>query len=150
MKKVIYLAGDHAGFYLKQKVKAWLKKQKYKIVDCGPLVYHEDDDYPDFVIPLAEKVAKGRDSKGIIIAGSGQGEAIAANRIRGARAAFYYGGNPKILKLSREHNDANILSLGARFLNEKQTKNAIKLWLKTPFSNVERHKRRLRKIDSKR
>lgn len=144
----IYLAGDHAGFKLKEKLKPWLEKQKYKVIDIGPFEYNKEDDYSDFVIPMAKKVSKDKNSRGIIMAGSGQGEIIAANRVKGARAVLFYGGNANILKLSRAHNNSNILSMGARFLNEKQVKKAVTIWLKAPFSNATRHKRRLRKNDS--
>lgn len=143
----IYIAGDHAGFKIKEKLRPWLEKQRYKVIDVGPFNYNPRDDYSDFVIPLAKKVARDKKSRGIIIASSGQGEIIAANRVKGARAVLFYGGNPNILKLSREHNDSNILSMGARFLNEKQIKRAITVWLKAPFSNAVRHKRRLAKND---
>lgn len=143
----IYLSGDHAGFKLKEKIKSWLEKQGHRVIDVGPFAFDSKDDYPDFVIPMARKVAKDKNSRGIIMAGSGQGEIIAANRVKGARAVLFYGGNTKILKLSRVHNDSNILSMGARFLNEKQVKTAIGIWLKARFSNSVRHKRRLKKID---
>jgi len=148
MKK-IYLAGDHAGFKLKEKLKLYLEKLGYLVEDLGPLEYNPKDDYPDFVIPLAKKVAKEKNSRGIILAGSGEGEIIAANRIQGARAVLYYGSkNPeKILKLSRAHNNSNILSMGARFLTEKEIKKAVKIWLNAPFSDGTRHKRRLGKIE---
>ena len=147
--KKIYIAGDHAGFELKGKLKQYLEKLGYVVEDLGPFKYDSEDDYPDFVIPLAKKVAKNKNSRGIIIAGSGEGEIIAANRIKGARAVLYYGSkNPaKILKLSREHNNSNILSLGARFLTEKEVYEAVRIWLKALFSNATRHKRRLRKIE---
>ncbi|MBI2107468.1 RpiB/LacA/LacB family sugar-phosphate isomerase [Candidatus Woesearchaeota archaeon] len=147
--KTIYLAGDHAGFKLKEKIKNFLENRNYLVEDLGPFEYNPEDDYPDFVVPLAKKVSKDNNSRGIIIAGSGEGEIIAANRIHGARAVLYYGSkNPKeILELSRAHNNSNILSLGARFLNETQVKKAIDIWLKTPFSNALRHKRRLEKIE---
>jgi len=143
----IYIGGDHAGFKIKEKIKPWLEKKDYKIVDVGPFEYNSKDDYSDFVIPLAKKVSKDKKSRGIIIAGSGQGEIIAANRVKGARAVLFYGGNTNILKLSRAHNNSNILSLGSRFLNETQVKKAISIWLKAPFSNATRHKRRLMKND---
>ena len=143
----IYTAGDHAGFRLKEKLKSWLEKKGHRVIDLGPFKYNSRDDYPDFVIPLAKKVARDKNSRGIIMAGSGQGEIIAANRVKGARAILFYGGNPNILKFSRAHNNSNILSMGARFLNEKQVKRAITVWLKAPFSNAARHKRRLKKVD---
>ena len=143
----IYIAGDHAGFKLKEKLKPWLEKQGHRVIDMGPFKLNPKDDYPDFVIPLAKKVSRDKKSRGIIMAGSGQGEVIAANRVKGARAALFYGGNVKILKLSRAHNDSNILSLGSRFLKENEIKKAITIWLTAPFSNAARHKRRLAKAD---
>lgn len=143
----IYIGGDHAGFGLKEELKAFLQKLGYEIEDRGPYKYDPQDDYPDFVRPVAQAVSSEKDSLGIIIGGSGQGEAMVANRIKGARAAVYYGGPEEIIKLSKEHNNANILSLGARFLEAEQAKKAVKLWLETPFSGEERHKRRIEKID---
>ncbi len=142
----IYLATDHAGFELKEKLKPFIEKLGHEVEDLGAHELNPDDDYPDFVIPAAHAVAKDSDSKGIILGGSGQGEAIAANRIFGVHAIVYYGGNEQIITLSREHNDANILSLGARFLNEKEAKEAIELWLRTPFSGKEKYIRRIKKI----
>ena len=148
MKKVkIFLASDHAGFALKEKIKKFLERKKISFEDLGNFKFNEKEDYPDFIIPCAERVAKIKNSLGIILGGSGQGEAITANKVKGIRAAVYYGKNKKILKLSKEHNDANILSLGARFLSEKEALASIEIWLKTKFSNAQRHKRRLRKIE---
>ncbi len=153
MKKVkkIYLSGDHAGFKIKASIRPWLEKQGYAVEDCGPFEYDKEDDYPDFVIPMAKKVSKDKNSRGIIIAGSGQGEVIAANRINGVRTVLYYGSlKPsanRLLKLSRAHNNSNVLSLGTFFMKEKEIKNSIKIWLKAPFSNETRHERRLKKID---
>ena len=148
-KQVIYISGDHAGFKIKQKIIPWLEKQGHKVIDCGPFKYKKDDDYPDFVIPMAKKVAKNKDSRGVIIAGSGQGEVVAANRIRGIRTVLYYGyvSPQRVLKLSRAHNDSNVISMGAKVLSVKQIKQAIKIWLAAPFSNSTRHKRRLKKLD---
>lgn len=113
----------------------------------GVFEYNKDDDYPDFISKAAEKVSANPDnSKGIILGGSGQGEAMVANRYPNVRAVVYYGFNEEIIKLSREHNDANILSLGASFLDDETAKKAIKLWLETSFSGEERHKRRISKI----
>jgi ribose 5-phosphate isomerase B len=142
----IYLASDHAGFEMKEKLKDFLKEKGYEVEGLGDFIYDENDDYPDFISKAAEAVARDPDLKGIILGGSGQGEAIAANKVKGIRAVVYYGGQEEIIKLSREHNDANILSLGARFLSEDEAKKAVELWLKTPFSGEERHKRRIEKI----
>jgi ribose 5-phosphate isomerase B len=145
---MLYLASDHAGYELKKKIAEFLTREGIPFEDIGPNTYNESDDYPDFIIPAAKKVAENPENKGIILGGSGQGEAIAANKIKGIRAAVYYGGSKDIITLSREHNDANILSLGARFLKEDEAIEAIKLWLKTPFSKEERHKRRIEKINN--
>ncbi len=142
----IYIAGDHAGFRLKEKIKLWLEKMGHKVDDLGPFEYKKGDDYPDYTFPLAETVAFGEKRVGIVIAGSGIGECIVANKVRGVRAVLYHGGSLAIVKTSRLHNDANVLCLGARFVGEREARRAIKLWLKTRFSNAKRHKRRLRKI----
>ena len=146
MKPKIYLGSDHAGFRLKEAVKEFLKKAGYAVEDAGAGSYDAEDDYPDFIYKAASKVAKDKQSKGIVFGGSGQGEAIAANKVKGIRAALYYGKNMEMVELSRTHNDANILSLGARFLTEKDAIKAIKIWLNTPFNNKERHLRRIKKI----
>lgn len=144
---MIYLATDHRGYGLKEKIKQWLTKWGYQYEDMGAFEYNKEDDYPDFVSKAAQAVAKEPESnKGIILGGSGQGEAMAANRFKGVRAAVYYADSEEMIKMSREHNNANVLSLGASFLNEENAKTAIKLWLDTPFSGDERHKRRLAKF----
>lgn len=143
----IFLASDHAGYELKEALTPFLKERGYDVEDLGPLSLDPSDDYPDYLMMLGRHVAGEKGSMGIGIGGSGQGEAIAANRIKGARAAVYYGGNDEIVKLSREHNDANILSLGARFISQDDAKRAVELWLATPFSNDERHVRRIAKLD---
>ncbi len=143
----IFIASDHAGFKLKEELKKYLAELGHQVKDFGNSVYDENDDYPDFILPLAEEIAKDpENSRGIVLGGSGQGEAMAANRISGCRAVVYYGGSDKIITLSREHNNANILSLGARFLSEDEAKAAVKLWLETPFSGEERHARRIKKF----
>lgn len=143
----IYLASDHAGFELKKTLAEFLEKEGHTVEDIGPHAFDPEDDYPDHVVPLAHNVAQDSGSFGIAIGGSGQGEAVAANRVRGIRAAVYYGGNEDILTLSREHNDANILSLGARFLSPEEAKRAVERWLGTHFSQEERHARRIAKLD---
>lgn len=144
--QIVFLASDHAGFKLKEKIKFHLAKKQIIFQDLGPFKLNKKDDYPDFIVPAAKKVAEIKNSVGIVLGGSGQGEAIIANKIKGIRAVVYYGGSKKILTLSKKHNNANIISLGARFLSEKEAIQAVDLWLKTPFSNKQRHKRRLQKI----
>lgn len=145
----IYLGGDHAAFPLKEKIKNYLLQElKYEVEDKGAFDFEGEDDYPDFIKPVARAVASDPEhGRGIIMGGSGQGEAISANRFKNIRAVVYYGGPEEIIKLSREHNDANILSIGARFVSENDILNAVKLWLETPFSREERHARRIAKID---
>lgn len=144
----IYLGGDHAGYELKKTLIAFINDElKHETIDEGPHEYDENDDYPDFVSLVAKNVQAEDGSFGIVIGGSGQGEAMCANRFKGIRAAVYYGGDLEIVKLSKEHNNANILSLGARFLNEEEVKEAVRLWLETKFSEDERHVRRIAKLD---
>ena len=143
----IHLATDHAGLDLKNTIKNYLLESGYHIKDHGAHHHDAADDYPDFIFPCAMAVSLDQGSRGIILGGSGQGEAIAANRIKGCRAAVFYGGPKEILKLSRQHNDANILSLGARFLTEKDIYKVIDLWLKEPFEGG-RHQRRIDKLDT--
>jgi ribose 5-phosphate isomerase B len=142
----IALATDHAGFELKETLKVHLAEAGHEVVDCGAGV-DPNDDYPDFIRAAAEKVSGREVERGIILGGSGQGEAIAANRVPGVRAVVYYGEPSDILRLSREHNDANMLSLGARFLATEEAKNAVTVWLNTPFSGDERHVRRINKLE---
>lgn len=145
---MLYIASDHAGFELKEYLKKALEKRGLKCRDFGAWSYNKEDDYPDFIIPLAKAVGKNPvRNRGIILGGSGQGEQIAANKIRGVRAALYYGGSLDIVTLSKTHNNTNILSLGARFLSKKEALRVVLIWLDTPFAYVARHKRRIKKID---
>lgn len=144
----IYIGTDHAGFELKEKLVIFLKSLGYVVEDFGAHSYESEDDYPDFIRLVAEAVARDPLSRGFILGGSGQGEAMCANRVRGARAAVYYGGTVDIVVLSREHNDANILSLGARFIDEEEAYGVARVWLNTPFSGDERHKRRIQKLEN--
>ena len=143
---IIHIATDHAGLELKEKVKSYLSKLDYEFVDHGAYEYDALDDYPDFIFPCAKAVSNDSNSKGIILGGSGQGEAMAANRVKGVRAAVFYNGPDEIIKLSRQHNDANILSLGARFMSDQEMYKIIELWLSTDFE-LGRHKRRIEKLD---
>lgn len=159
---MIYLATDHAGFELKEKVREFLKKEGYDVEDCGAYEFNKADDYPDFISKAAKAVSANPDSLGIIFGNSGQGEAMVANKFKGVRAALFYGSilpikavdatgrvssDPyEMIRLTREHNDANILSLGASFLTAEEACKVIKLWIETVFSNDERHVRRVNKI----
>ena len=144
---MIYIASDHAGFTLKSEIISFLKENEIEVEDVGPLEYSALDDYPDFIIPAAIKVAEQPNKNlGIVIGGSGQGEAIAANKVKGIRAALYYGGPKDIVYLSKTHNNANVFALGARFLSAEEAIEAVRLWLQTKFSNEEKHARRLEKI----
>lgn len=143
----IFLASDHAGFELKQNLIDHLHASGHEVEDMGPTRLNPADDYPDYIGPCAHKVADTAESMGIIVGMSGQGEAMAANRVRGARAAVYYGGPVDILKLSRQHNDANMLSIGARFVTADEAAKAVDLWLGTHFEHDERHQRRILKMD---
>lgn len=144
----IFIASDHAGFELKEKLKVFLTKLGYEVEDKGAFELNPEDDYPDFIYLVAKEIAQNPESRGIILGGSGQGEAICANKFKSVRAAVFYGGDKEIISLSREHNDANVLSLGARFLNEEEAKEAVKLWLETPFSKDERHIRRIKMLEA--
>ncbi len=150
----IFIASDHAGYYLKEELKHYLAEMGYEIKDFGNDKPDEKDDYPDFIKPLAEELTSLAESSentlGIVLGGSGQGEAICANRYPGIRAVVYYGSQEEIIKLSREHNNANVLSLGARFVETEEAKKAVALWLETMFDSSgenERHQRRINKID---
>lgn len=158
----VFLGTDHAGFALKETVKAFLKKNNYEVEDCGAYEFDKNDDYPDFVGKAAEGVSKDIESMGIVFGGSGQGEAIVANKYPGVRCALFY--TPAIppgvtdisgtkstdpfemLKLTREHNNANVLSLGVRFLTEQAALQAVELFLTSPYTEEERHQRRIDKI----
>jgi len=144
---MIYIATDHAGFETKNAIVDYLQDKWIECTDIWPFEYNALDDYPDFIIPCAEKVAENLDNNlGIILGGSGQGEAIAANKANGIRAAIYYRGDKEILTLSKLDNNANILSLGGRFLTIEQALEAIDIWLEAKFESEERHQRRIDKI----
>ncbi len=143
----IFIASDHAGFELKRFLVERLSLAGHEVRDMGAKSFEPEDDYPDYISQVAKEISREPGTlKGIVIGGSGQGEAICANKFYGVRAALYYGGNMDIVKLSREHNDTNILSLGARFLSPTEALNAVNIWLNTAFSGDERHKRRLQKL----
>ena len=149
----VYFASDHAGFYLKEKVIKYVHGLGYEVFDFGNSKYDELDDYTDYIHSAAAKlsvdVEEGVDSNAIIFGASGQGEAMVANRYEGVRAIVYYGQLFDIIKLGREHNNANTLSIGARFVEEEEAFRVVKEFLEIPFSNETRHARRVGKIDNK-
>jgi len=141
--KTILIASDHAGFSLKERLKDYLAKIDYAPRDLG--TYSLDScDYPDFAAALAREISRGKFKQGIIICKSGIGSSIIANRFQGVRAALCY--NTKAARLSREHNDSNVLVLGSAFVRPDAAKKILGIWLKTKFPGVARHLRRLNKI----
>lgn len=146
----IYLATDHAGFEYKETVKRHLIDKGYNVIDCGADHLEEGDDYPDYMARAAKEVSRDETSGGIIFGGSGEGEAIVANRFPNVRAGVCYGGEraSEIVKTSRQHNNTNILSIGARFVQQDELLPLVDAWLTTPFSNDERHVRRLAKLNN--
>ncbi len=145
--KAIVLATDHAGFELKESVKKFLLESNYEVKDFGAFTYESTDDYPDFINPAAKFISENDNIMGIIFGGSGQGEAMAANRFKGVRAAVFYDGPDEIIDLSRLHNNANILSLGSRFITSERAIELIKQWLSVEFEGG-RHQERIAKLDS--
>ena len=140
----IYLGTDHAGFELKEKIKSYLLEKNYEIEDCGAFEFDKSDDYPDFISKAAIKISKDLSSFGIVFGKSGAGECITANKIKNVRAIL--GFSAENVKLAREHNDANVLSLGSAFVDDELAKKMTTIFLETPFSNDERHIRRINKI----
>jgi ribose 5-phosphate isomerase B len=159
----IALATDHTGLEQLREIQEFLEREGHDCQNFGPANLNPNDDYPDFIFPAAKAVAGGDCEAGIIMGGSGQGEAMAANRIKGVRCAVFYGPavprraidaeghkshDPlEIIKLERRHNKANMLSLAARFVSLEDMKRVIKLWLATNFEGEDRHQRRIKKLD---
>ena len=140
----VHIGSDHAGFELKNHLVEWLKAAGHDPVDCGPHIYDAQDDYPPFCLRAAERTAADPDSLGIVIGGSGNGEQIAANKVKGVRAALAW--NLDTAKLAREHNNANVVAVGGRQHTVQEATELIKAFLAEPFSNAERHERRIGKI----
>ena len=137
----VYLGSDHAGFELKAAIIAWLGEAGHEAVDCGPARYDPQDDYPVYVLRAAQGTIRDPGSLGIVIGGSGNGEQIAANKVPGARAALAW--NTETAKLSREHNNAQVVGIGARMHSVEEATVIVEAFLATPFSGVERHQRRI-------
>ncbi|MFC6705969.1 ribose-5-phosphate isomerase [Flexivirga alba] len=137
----VHIGGDHAAYELQRALVTWLGEQGHDVVDHGAASYDELDDYPVFVLRAAEGVAAEPDSLGIVLGGSGNGEQMAANKVKGVRAALCY--NTELAQLARQHNNAQIISIGGRFNTVEEAKEMVKVFLETPFSGVERHQRRI-------
>ncbi len=146
--KSIHLASDHAGLVHKEAVRNWLQDSIYDVVDHGADSMNPLDDFPDFISKATMAVNNASDNScAIIFGGSGQGEAMLANRYPKVRATVFYGGDREIIRLSRQHNDANVLSFGARFVSVEEVKDCILLWLSTPSLDEEKYHRRNIKME---
>lgn len=149
MRPTIYIASDHAGFSLKNELLSYVRETLgYPVIDCGAFTYEPEDDYTTYIAKAAKAVSdEPRSCRAIVIGGSGQGEAMLANRYSNVRAAVYYGNREEIIQLSRRHNDANVLSLGARFLSVEEAQDAVALWLATEHVPVEKYDRRIEEAE---
>lgn len=135
------LGSDHAGFELKNHLVEWLTANGHDPVDCGPHIYDAQDDYPPFCLRAAERTAADSDSLGIVIGGSGNGEQMAANKVKGVRAALVW--SEQTAELAREHNNANVISVGGRMHSRDEAVKFVETFLNTPYSGEERHTRRI-------
>jgi len=144
-KMKVIIGADHAGLEIKERIKKYLDKKGIRYEDLGADSLNKDDDYPDYAVKVARRVAKEKDSKGILVCGTGEGMVIAANKVKGIRAAAPY--DSYTAELSRRHNDANILALRGRSFSFRKIRKIINIWLETEFSGEEKHKRRIEKID---
>ncbi|NLU71460.1 ribose-5-phosphate isomerase [Streptomyces sp. HNM0575] len=137
----VYLGSDHAGYELKNRLVEWLRSAGHEPVDCGPHVYDAADDYPPFCLRAAEGTARDGESLGIVVGGSGNGEQMAANKVEGVRCALAW--SEETATLAREHNDANVVSVGARMHTTEDALKFVEAFLRTPFSQDGRHARRI-------
>ncbi|HEY0694433.1 MAG TPA: ribose-5-phosphate isomerase [Kribbella sp.] len=142
----VHIGSDHAGFELKNHLAQHLTAAGHDVVDHGPAVYDAADDYPPYCLRTAEAVVVDHGSLGIVIGGSGNGEQIAANKVKGVRAALAW--STETAKLSRQHNDANVISIGARMHPIEDAVGFVELFLATPYSGEERHTRRIKMLES--
>ena len=140
----IAIGSDHAGFQYKEMLREWLAEEGHEVEDFGTSS-PESVDYPLFILPVARAVAGGDYERGIVLGGSGNGEAMAANRVRGVRCSLCW--SVETARLARAHNDANVLSLGERMLSEEEAREIVRVWLATPFDGG-RHTRRIRQLDT--
>ncbi|MFD5631496.1 ribose-5-phosphate isomerase [Streptomyces sp. NPDC127072] len=137
----VYLGSDHAGLEFKTHLVEWLKAAGHEPIDCGPHIYDAQDDYPPFCLRAAERTAADPGSLGIVIGGSGNGEQIAANKVAGVRAALAW--SEETAALGREHNNANVVAVGARMHSQEDATKFVEIFLNTPFTGEERHVRRI-------
>src|SRR5690606_34322318 len=137
----VYLGSDHAGYELKNHFVEWLTSAGHEPVDCGPHIYDAEDDYPVFCLRAAERTAADPEALGVVIGGSGNGEQIAANKVKGVRSALAWSEETAVL--AREHNDANVLSVGSRMHSTEDAVRFLEAFLGTPSSDGERHTRRI-------
>ncbi|MEO3754928.1 ribose-5-phosphate isomerase [Streptomyces sp. B6B3] len=137
----VYLGSDHAGYELKAHLLDWLAEHGHDPVDCGPQAFDPRDDYPPFCLRAAARTAADPGAFGIVIGGSGNGEAIAANKVRGVRCALAW--SEETARLAREHNDANVLGVGARLHSADEATSFVAVFLTTPYSGADRHARRI-------
>ena len=144
MVSIVYIGSDHAGLTLKEETGQYLRKAGYLVPDLGPCQFDPGDDFPDYAKKVCERVVKGNNKIGILICGTGQGMAIAANKIDGVRAAVCW--NKKMARQARQHLDANVLCLGANYLDARKAKGIIEAFLKTKSSKEEKYSRRIKKI----
>lgn len=137
----VHIGSDHAGFDLKAELLRTLTADGHDVVDHGPADFDPDDDYPTYCIPAAEAVVADAGSLGVVIGGSGNGEQIAANKVRGARAVLAY--DDETARLGRQHNNATVIAIGARMHTAEQATEIVRTFLDTDFSGEERHQRRI-------
>ena len=137
----VHIGGDHAAFELHQELLSFLEAEGHEVVDHGPFEYDAVDDYPVFVLRAAEGVAANPGSRGIVLGGSGNGEQLAANKVEGIRAALCY--TTELAQLAREHNDAQVISIGGRMQSVEEAKEMVRVFLGTDFTGEERHQRRM-------
>ncbi|MCT2590479.1 ribose-5-phosphate isomerase [Streptomyces sp. N2-109] len=142
----VYLGSDHAGYELKNHLVEWLRSAGHEPVDCGPHIFDAQDDYPPFCLRAAERTAADAESRGIVIGGSGNGEQIAANKVRGVRCVLAW--SEKTAALGREHNEANVISVGARMHTTDEAVSFVETFLNTPYSGEDRHTRRIEMLSA--
>ena len=137
----VHIGGDHAAYELQRDLVAWVAEQGHEVVDHGPVAFDAQDDYPVFVLRAAEAVAGDPGSRGVVLGGSGNGEQMAANKVAGIRAALCY--STELAVLARQHNDAQVISVGARMQTLEEARAMVRAFLDTDFSGEERHQRRI-------